>query len=184
MKGGRPVVSAEVHTTITHDVVLAVTGLSLGGLAVWAALFAFQTATPSDFDDMRGEIGLLAHIGPAGLQIPVAVMAMWMLCTGGGSLWRLMIRTPAIAANDRGLRFHPSIGPTLVEWSDVQSIRWIAKRPGEIEVRLVRRIWSFWNWTSSRVVRINHTALGLSWKQAAATVKAMKAEGPLSKASA
>ncbi len=135
--------------------------------------------TPADLHGIRGEwlaLLFLNTFGWQGVVVVTAVMALWMICLGVGGAWRVYDRTSAVLADESGIRFHPSVGPSFVPWAEVQSIRWVRKAaPAEVEITLNRRFWSMWNWATSRKVRLNHIAIGLSQREASNRVTALKA---------
>lgn len=170
--------SVEIRTTRANDIALGICGVLLSPLWLWGVAGGMWHATR---DDMFGRGAWLAVpfydvFGWRGVVVVTAVLAFWVTCLGMGGAWRICDRRSALIADGDGVRFHPSIGPSLVPWSEVQSIRWVRKAtPPEIEVRLNRRFWSVWNWITSPKVRLNHIAIGLSQREASNRVKALKA---------
>lgn len=168
--------SVEIRTTRANDITLGLCGLLLAPLWLWGVAGGMWHLTR---DDMHGRGAWLALpfydvFGWRGVVAVTAVLAFWVTCLGIGAAWRMYDPRSTVSADDDGIRFHPSIGPSLVPWSEVQSIRWVTKAvPPEIEVRLHRRFWSLWNWITSPKVRLNHIAIGLSQHQASERVKAM-----------
>lgn len=173
--------SAEIHTTKANDIVLTVVGWMIGLAFLWYAVIGVWGTTSDHFAGVRGEgfiVVLFDVFGPWGFSLGSGLMALLPLSMGLGGSWRLWRPGPAVAAIDQGLRFHPSIGPTFIDWRQVETIRWTRKSPGRIEIRLHRRPWSLWNWTASRTIRFDHIAVGLSWKQAEAVVREMRRARP------
>jgi hypothetical protein len=166
-----------IYTTRANDVALATIGILLGSLGLWGGCVGMWHATPADFQGVRGEgfVRLLFSIfGPQGMAVAAGLLGVWASCLGVGGIWRLLRPGPAVVADGEGIKFHPSIGPKIARWIDVRSIRWVRRAPGEIEINLNLRTWSFWNWTTSKRIRLNHVAIGLSWKEAAMIVRAMR----------
>lgn len=178
MNEDRPPSSVEIRTTLGNDIALGLCGLLLSPLWVWGVAGGMWHATR---DDMYGRGAWLAvpfyeFFGWRGVVGAMAALAFWVTCLGVGAAWRIYDRSSAVIADGDGVRFHPSIGPSLVPWSGVQSIRWVDKAtPPEIEIRLNRRFWSLWNWITSPKVRLNHIAIGLSQQEASNRVEALTA---------
>lgn len=167
----------EIRTTRANDIALGLCGMLLAPLWLWGVAGGIWHLTR---DDMHGRGAWLAPpfydvFDWRGVVAATAVLAFWVMCLGVGAAWRMYDPRSTVSADDDGIRFHPSIGPSLVPWSEVQSIRWVGNAvPPEIEVRLRHRFWSLWNWITSPKVRLNHIAIGLSQHQASERVKAMK----------
>jgi hypothetical protein len=168
----------EIRTTRAFDLTIGACALLLAPLGIWGAGGGMWHVSR---DSMYGRGSWLAvpfydTFGWRGVVVAVALLAFWMTCNGVGAAWRLWDRRPATLASEAGIQFHPSIGPSLVPWSDVSSIRWVANAtPPEIEIRLSRRFWSPWNWATSPKVRFNHRAIGLSDAEAASRVRELRA---------
>lgn len=167
----------EIRTTRANDIALGLCALLLSPLWFWGVLGGTWHMTR---DDMRGRgewfaLPFYDVFGWRGVVAVTAVLAFWATCLGLGAAWRLWDQRSAVVADQDGIRFHPSLGPSNVPWSDIQSIRWVrGAAPPEIEIRLGRRFWSFWNWATSPRIRLNHIAIGLSQREGARRVKALK----------
>jgi hypothetical protein len=177
MSEDMPLSRVEIRTTRANDIALGLCGLLLSPLGLWGLLGGASHMTR---DDMRGRgewfaLPFYDVFGFRGVVAFAAVLAFWATCLGLGAAWRLWDQRSAVVADQDGIQFHPSVGPSHVPWSDIQSIRWVRDAsPPEVEIRLGRRFWSLWNWITSPKVRLNHIAIGLSQREGARRVKALK----------
>jgi hypothetical protein len=152
----------------TTDILTAIAAGAITPLFVWAIPNYAWGLKPSNVGHGRGAmlfLLILHTVGWPGAVAIFAALAYYFGCLGAGAAWRLFNAGPALAADEAGVNFHPSLGPLNVPWDQVRSVRVESGRPTQIKVRLTRRFWSTSNVLWSDTVGLNYRAAGLSVHQ-------------------
>lgn len=138
--------AVELHTTIANDVTYLLIGVVLGPLGLWVGAWQVWWVTARELDGPReGIFRMVLDFGEPGrvaLSVVFLAFAWWLLCLGAGGLWRLIDRSPAIRADNGGLRFHPSLHPRPIAWPEVTGISLEMNGTEQLVVRLRQRFWS------------------------------------------
>src|SRR5690348_6682558 len=147
----------EIRTRAGSDWTPVVVGLVifLDAAFVLATSSASDWATPAG---TRGEWLVLfvdREFGVTAVRLLVGVLGLAFGMVGLGALWRLKDGRRALSADADGIRFHPSLCPKPVPWSDVESVTLAGSRPAKVEVRLKRRFWSLARPFTSSSVELN-----------------------------
>lgn len=160
-------VEGELRTTRTHDAIYVVIGLLSAPLTLWGMFGGFWHLPRESFT--ARDWWLLKLYDLAGWQavaIVLSILPVWFTFSGLSAIWRLRDGGWAVRIDDRGISFHPSVGPGFVPWAKVVEVRAFRGTFPEIGFVLNFRFWSLWYCITSRVVRLNSRALGLTEHQA------------------